>query len=109
MHNTWFGGLVSSWFDYRSLLPNTKFDFTCLSGRDAFLFVCRILPSQLSYLGSSVGKSIAWKADSCGVESHPRQSQFFFEKLLFQASCVVLLCLSVVLLLLPCLSQHLLE
>ena len=25
-------GLVSSWFDYRGLLLNTKFEFTCLSG-----------------------------------------------------------------------------
>ena len=25
-------GLVSCWFDYRGLLLNTKFEFTCLSG-----------------------------------------------------------------------------
>ena len=44
------------------------------------------------------------------VGSSPtRGSQFFFEKCLFRASCVVLLCLSVVVLLLPCLSQHLLK
>ena len=42
------------------------------------------------------------------VGSSPtRGSQFFFEKRLFRASCVVLLCLSVVLLLLPCLSASL--
>ena len=29
-HLVW--SLVSSWFDYRGLLLNTKFDFTCLSG-----------------------------------------------------------------------------
>ena len=36
-------------------------------------FVCRIRPSQLSCLGSSVGKSITWKADGRGFESHSRQ------------------------------------
>ena len=41
---------------YRGLLLNTKFEFTCSSGWDAFWFVCRIWPSQLSCLGSSVGK-----------------------------------------------------
>ena len=38
---------------------HVKFDFTCLS--------C---------LGSSVGKSIAWKADDHGFESHLRQLIF---------------------------------
>ena len=43
------------------------------------------------------------------VGSSPnRDGQFFFEKWLFWGCCVVWLCLSVVLLL-PCLSQHLME
>ena len=54
-----------------------------------------------------VGKSIAWKADGCGFESHLRQPIFLW-KWLFWASCVVLLCLSIVLLLLSC-FQHLLK
>ena len=52
---------------------------------------------------------LCWMLMRCIRMSPIRGSQFFFEKWLFRASCVVLLCLSVVLLLLPCLSQHLLE
>ena len=33
-------------------------------------------PSQLSCLGSLVGKSIAWRADGRGFESHQRQPIF---------------------------------
>ena len=38
-----------------------------------FCCVYRILPSQLSCLGSLVGQSIAWKADGHGFKSHTRQ------------------------------------
>ena len=53
----------------------------------------RIRPSQLSCLGSLVGKSVTWKANGRGFESHPRQPIFF--------SCVVFCCIVV--------AQHLLE
>ena len=51
-----------------------------------------IWPSQLSCLSSSVGKS-----ESVVDSSPTRDSQFFFEKELLWASCVVLFCLA-----LPC-------
>ena len=63
-------------------------------------------PSQLSCLGSLVGKSVTWRADGRGFESQLRQPIFL--RKMTRVSCVVLLCLSVVLLL-PCLSRHLLE
>ena len=51
--------LVSSWFDCRGLLLNTKFDVTMfIRLMYAFRFVCRIRPSQLSCLGSSVGDTL---------------------------------------------------
>ena len=59
---------------------------------------------HVTCLGSSVGKSVAKQADGCGFESHPRQ--------LFSlpwVSCVVLLCLSVVLCCLAFLSKHLMD
>ena len=76
MHACLVWGLVSSWFHYRGLLLNTKFEFTCLSGWDALWFVCRIRPSQLSCLGSSVGKSIAWKVAWSWVRVPPKAANF---------------------------------
>ena len=58
-------------------------------------------PSQLSCLGSLVGNSAAWRADGRGFESHPRQPILSLKNDCFGR---VVLCLSVVLLLLPCLS-----
>ena len=37
-------------------------------------------PSQLSCLGSLVGKSVVWRADGRGFNSHPRQ-QIFLRKI----------------------------
>ena len=53
-------------------------------------------PSQLSCLGSSVGKSVHLASGQWWVRIPP-EAVFLFEKWLPWASCVVLLCLSVVL------------
>ena len=58
-------------------------------------------PSQLSCLSSSVGKGVVATNFSSKVANFSLKNDCFGR--------VVLLCLSVVLLLLPCLSQHLVE
>ena len=68
-----------------------------------YWFVYRIQPRQLRCLCSLVDKSITWKVDGHGFKAYPKQPI----KMTVRASCVVLLCLSVVLL--PCLSQYLLK
>ena len=62
-----------------------------VSDWDAFWFVCRIWPSQLSCLGSSVGKSITWKADGHGFESHPKQPIFLLKMTVLGELCCVAL------------------
>ena len=60
-------------------------------------------PSQLSCLSSLVGKSVAWRADGRGFESHSaRGSQFFFENDCF--GHVVLCCFAFLLCCCCCLA-----
>ena len=73
MHNTWFGGwrlasLIIVAFSSLSS-PVHQVEMLC----DLY---ARFEPSQLSCLGSLVGKSVAWRADGRGFESHPRQPIF---------------------------------
>ena len=64
-------------------------------------------PSQLSCLGSLVGKSVAWRTDGRGFESHARQPIFLWKMTVSGELCCVALPFCCLLLLLPCLSQHL--
>ena len=57
---------------------------TCIC---TFTFVYRIRPSQLSCLGSLVGKSVAWKADGCGFESHLTQPIFLLKMTFLSELC----------------------
>ena len=84
-----------SWWGSTVLLLNTKFEFTWNNLR----FVYKVWPSQLSCLGSSVGRASLESWWSSWVWVPPEAAN---EKWLFRASCVVLFCLSVVFL--PCLA-----
>ena len=48
-------------------------------------------PGQLRCLGSIVGKSVAWRADGRGFESHPRQSIFLGKVTVSDVLCCVAL------------------
>ena len=48
-------------------------------------------PSQLSCLGSLVGKSVPWKADGRGFKSHPRQQIFLWKMTVLGELCCVAL------------------
>ena len=48
-------------------------------------------PSQLSCLGSLVGKSVAWRADGRGFESHPKQPIFLWKMTVLGELCCVAL------------------
>ena len=63
-------------------------------------------PSQLSCLGSLVGKSITWRADGRGFESHPRQPIFLTVS--GKLCCVALpfCCVVVVVVALPFSASH---
>ena len=76
MHNTWFGvwylaGLIIAAFSYISSLSSTVHQVEMLCD-----LYTGFKPSQLSCLGSLVGKSVAWRADGREFESHPRQPNF---------------------------------
>ena len=52
---------------------------------------------------------VTWRADSCGFESHPRQPIFLWKMTVLGELCCVALPFCCLLLLLPCLSQHLFD
>ena len=99
MHNTWFGGwclaglIIAAFSSILSLTsPVYQIEMLCW-------FVYR---TQLSCLSSLVSKSIVWKADGCGFESHLRQPIFFGKiTVLGELCCVTLLFCYVVVVALP--------
>ena len=86
MHNTWFGvwclaGLIIAAFSYiLSLSSPVQVEMLC----DLY---AGFEPSQPSCL---VGKSVSWRADGRGFESHLRQPIFLWKMTVSGASCIAL-------------------
>ena len=83
--------------------------YLCIRLRCCVICIQDLSPANWAASGSLVGKSVAWRADGRGFESHPRQPIFLWKMTVSGVLCCVALSFCCLLLLLPCLSQHLFD